>query len=182
MEKELARQRIASINLEPIKFNLVRNEGWSLTLADTVEPLYRGFLLMKFLHPDQIFVVTRAIDVMWHNHVLDTEKYAEDCMNVFGRSLPHYPYLGLRGEEDRQRRDRLFDESQKLFQDEFGYGMNIRTEELSFLGIQSENVTLNNLVCCGCGDITDRPDREDTLALVREMAIEAANQRRAAVA
>jgi len=37
---------------------------------------------------------------VWHAHILDTNAYAPDCEKVFGKFLHHFPYWGMRGEED----------------------------------------------------------------------------------
>jgi len=34
----------------------------------------------------------RMIDLVWHEHIIDTEKYAADCQRVFGRYRDHEPH------------------------------------------------------------------------------------------
>ncbi len=53
-------------------------------------------------------------------HILDTRKYAADCETTFGYFLHHFPYLGLRGEEDAQALQAAFLEMQRLTVEEFG--------------------------------------------------------------
>lgn len=36
----------------------------------------------------------------WHYHILDTRAYHKDCDTVFGHYLHHFPYFGMRGEQD----------------------------------------------------------------------------------
>src|SRR5262249_39319225 len=59
-------------------------------------------------------------DRFWHMHILDTRKYAADCDAVFGHFLHHFPYLGLRGEEDAKALDAAFAQMQALLAREFG--------------------------------------------------------------
>jgi hypothetical protein len=35
-------------------------------------------------------------------HILDTAAYREDCDEIFGRFLDHFPYFGMRDEQDAQ--------------------------------------------------------------------------------
>jgi hypothetical protein len=60
------------------------------------------------------------VDTFWHYHILDTLKYAEDCQAVFGYFLHHFPYLGLRGEEDLLAHERVGERMRVLYEDTFG--------------------------------------------------------------
>ena len=98
-------KKIENLDLEPIMVKLMdleEGEGWSLEHVRVVEEWYRRFLFLNAVYPDRSIVPTKAIDTFWHYHILDTEKYAEDCQNVFGYFLHHFPYFGIRGVEDRQ--------------------------------------------------------------------------------
>lgn len=57
---------------------------------------------------------------MWHAHILDTHAYGPDCEAVFGKFLHHYPYWGMRGEEDLADLHSSWDRSLKLYGDSFG--------------------------------------------------------------
>lgn len=92
--------KIRDLDLEPIKFKLVKEKGWPLQKADNVEKLYKAYLLLFALYPSEEHVPTHDIDEMWHSHILDTQKYMADCQDIFGYYLHHYPYLGLLGNED----------------------------------------------------------------------------------
>src|SRR5580658_6317536 len=89
------------LDLEPVVFKLVRPDpeerGLTLAEADQDIGLYRCFLKLCVLYPGVSVVPTRAIDRVWHAHMLDTAKYRADCQLVFGRFLDHFPYAGLRG-------------------------------------------------------------------------------------
>lgn len=51
--------------------------------------------------------------------ILDTEKYAQDCERVFGYFLHHFPYFGMRGEEDAAKLAASAGETKGLFEQEF---------------------------------------------------------------
>lgn len=44
----------------------------------------------------------QLVDDMWHSHILDTRAYHDDCDRILGRYLHHFPYFGMRGEDDAQ--------------------------------------------------------------------------------
>jgi hypothetical protein len=60
------------------------------------------------------------IDEFWHNHILDTRRYIEDCSRIFGYYRHHYPYFGLRGPEDECALQVAFDRSNERYLAEFG--------------------------------------------------------------
>ncbi|MGK7928224.1 MAG: glycine-rich domain-containing protein-like [Spirulina sp.] len=107
----------------PIAYKLIYpEEGTGLTLDEATRGIeqYRRFLILKHFYPDRDIVPTREIDRVWHVHILDTMKYREDCLRLFGEMLDHFPYLGLRGESDRELLEQTFRESQALFEKTFG--------------------------------------------------------------
>lgn len=110
-------QAIDELDLDPIKVKLMseEGEGWSVQQVNTVEKWYKRFLALCLWHLSKPIVPTKAIDTFWHYHILDTMKYAEDCQNVFGYFLHHFPYFGMRGDEDDQARVVAFRESERLF-------------------------------------------------------------------
>ncbi len=118
-------QLIDALDLEPIVFKLTASEygevpEMTLAEADRAVVLYRQFLMLHLLYPTKALVPTRIIDAIWHAHILDTAKYREDCERIFGRFLDHFPYLGLRGEEDVRNWHAASDETRRLFLHHFG--------------------------------------------------------------
>lgn len=94
-------------------------KGWSQEKADRVEKLYRMFLKLHILCPNVVIIPTQDIDDMWHGHILDTKKYHRECDSIFGHYLHHFPYLGLRGEQDARNLQELFDKTVELFRKHF---------------------------------------------------------------
>ncbi len=68
------------------------------------------------------------VDKFWHQHILDTRKYAEDCERIFGFFFHHFPYFGMRGAEDKANLDSCFTETNELFVQEFGAAMPIEMD------------------------------------------------------
>ncbi len=99
-------QGIDAISLEPIKFKLMdkeEGEGWSLYKVDMLEKWYKRFLYLCAKYPEKSIVPTKEIDKFWHYHILDTGKYEADCQQAFGYFLHHFPYFGMRGEDDAKQ-------------------------------------------------------------------------------
>jgi hypothetical protein len=96
---------INELDLEPIKFLMMKNgsfNSWDQKMADHVAELYRSFLYLIWKYPNEDIHPTYEIDVFWHGHILDTEKYVRDCELIFGKYIHHYPYAGLLGEESEK--------------------------------------------------------------------------------
>jgi hypothetical protein len=111
------------LNLEPIKFSLALREegpGWSLEKIETLENWYRRFLFLVHLFPEKIIIPTKDIDIFWHTHILDTQKYMTDCESLFGGYFHHFPYFGMRGKEDRRNMEKVFNETEELYLTIFG--------------------------------------------------------------
>lgn len=115
-------QRIESLDLECIKVKLMDPEegkGWSLEQADHAEKWYKRYLFFCAKYDDLPLVPLGDIDHFWHQHILDTRKYAADCEHVFGFFLHHFPYFGMRGDDDAAALDSAGDQTLALFQEEY---------------------------------------------------------------
>jgi hypothetical protein len=117
-------RRADALDLEPIVYTLTRpadgEPALSLADADRDVALYRCFLKLCVLYPGATIVPTRRLDDVWHTHILDTAKYRADCIHVLGRFLDHFPYAGLRGEDDRRAWREDFARTRRLFREHFG--------------------------------------------------------------
>lgn len=115
--------KIHALDLAPIKFKLMDKEeghGWSRDHADRIEIEYKRFLVLVAKHPEAPIAPSKEVDKFWHGHILDTMKYAEDCDHVFGYFLHHFPYFGMRGNEDAANLAAAADTMKRLYQQEFG--------------------------------------------------------------
>lgn len=110
---------VDGLNLEPIMAKL-ESEGMDKETIEQLEEMYRGFLLLYALNPGMIIVPTRELDEFWHTHILDTLKYQEDCETVFGFFLHHFPYFGMRDEDDAADLQQKFEQTTALYEATFG--------------------------------------------------------------
>src|SRR5713226_1774521 len=114
---------IQALDLEPIKFKLMDTEegqGWSREYVDQMEIASRRFLTLSVKYPEATIAPSKDVDKFGHGHILDTMKYAEDCQNVFGYFVHHFPYFGMRGEEDAANLAEAGKTTNRLYEKEFG--------------------------------------------------------------
>lgn len=111
------------LDLSGLRFKLANPEDgpppsdWQIDLMETE---YRKFLALRLAYPDADIVPCKIVDEMWHRHILDTRAYADDCERIFGGFMHHFPYFGLRGEEDAQALVDAYDNTLRLYCDAFG--------------------------------------------------------------
>lgn len=120
---EKAMKLINSINLTMVKMKLMDEEegqGWDLDYTNYVEERYKRYLYMIYINPQGSIVPTKEIDLFWHQHILDTRAYAKHCHQIFGEFLHHFPYFGMRGEEDAQDLQNSFEDTKLLYFKLFG--------------------------------------------------------------
>jgi len=131
-------EAIDALDLEPIKVKLMHGasgEGWSLERANAVEFEYRRFLHLMQRYPNEQTAPLADVDTFWHYHILDTLKYAADCEAVFGYFLHHFPYIGLRGEDDEAAHVRVGQRMAELYEATFGEAYNQASARMAFSGI-----------------------------------------------
>ena len=105
---------ILELDLEPISYIAAVEYGWSLEQTDAAELKYRAFLQAILNYPGEAIAPGRDCDLYWHMHLLDTRRYWDDCMRIFGRFIHHFPYSGLRGADDLKQQRRRFIRSQRI--------------------------------------------------------------------
>ena len=117
-----ALERVGQIDLSRINKKLQYDDPdyWTDERIAEAETAYRRFLALNLLYPEETLAVNRVLDDYWHNHILDTQKYAEDCDRIFGSLLHHYPYFGLPGEEDEGENVPAFAVTQRIWEEAFG--------------------------------------------------------------
>ena len=103
-EKLLAKRHIQNLDLGSVRANAMAKLGWSSEKAQRVENSYRRFLyaLAHKEENDLLSPPSQEVDDFWHQHILDTRKYREDCNTVFGHYIDHTPRLLP---EDQRRAD-----------------------------------------------------------------------------
>lgn len=123
-------QKARQLDLSPIAYQLMYNDqGPQWSKEETIKAIahYLGFLYLADQYPRLTLVPSYDIDQVWHYHILDTSKYIDDCMVLFGYIIHHFPYLGLRDESDQLHQHRAYALTQALLRKHF-QGMSAETE------------------------------------------------------
>jgi len=115
-------ERINNLDFDKLKWKLTKSSEatWTETLCDFAELEYKKFLSLKVLYPKISLVPSKLVDKFWHEHILDTKSYADDCNALFGYFIHHSPYFGIYGDDDQQALQTSFDETIKLYEIHFG--------------------------------------------------------------
>ena len=64
---------------------------WSAERIQQAELMYRRYLALCKLYPQEQLAPSPDADEMWHAHILHTAHYERDCMEYFGYFLHHVP-------------------------------------------------------------------------------------------
>jgi len=94
--------------------------GFSDDELDLGETEYRKFLALHMAFPDAVIVPCKIVDEIWHQHILDTHAYHQDCTAIFGSYLHHFPYFGMRGAADAQAQHDAYAETIARYRKAFG--------------------------------------------------------------
>lgn len=116
-------EKLESLDLARIVQKLMHpdhGQGWTRPQVDRAIARYKMFLHLLYLYPNSAIVPTQEIDQVWHQHILDTRKYAQDCQWLFGYFVHHYPYFGMGGEAEKQALETAFSSTRTLFAEQFG--------------------------------------------------------------
>jgi hypothetical protein len=109
---------INAIDFTMVKLKIQDKEegfGWTALQCEDAELEYKKFLALKRTYPEKEIVPNKQVDLFWHQHILDTQKYAEDCEIIFGYFMHHFPYFGMKNEEDMQNLVDAFEETRALY-------------------------------------------------------------------
>ena len=124
-------QIVAKLDFDLQKRKMVEVQGWTQEAVDIMENEYRKFLALsaalEFVKSQLVIVPNRTIDLFWHAHIMDTEKYHKDCTSVFGHYFHHFPYFGMQDEADTQQWLHASHSTSDLWREAFGealYGEN----------------------------------------------------------
>lgn len=107
---------IYGLNLKQIMAGIRKKERWSAKRAKDAEHWYKNFLWMCYLNRKRpVAALGRDADLVWHNHILYTERYQKDCKTIFGGYLNHRPLIGKRTKKDQEAIEETMGEAYELF-------------------------------------------------------------------
>jgi len=113
---------VHALDLEKLKWKLSESSESKMTKQQCLfaEQEYCRYLTLKKLYPSVELVPNKLVDEFWHAHILDTRAYHEDCNNMFGYYLHHFPYFGIHDQNDYQNLVTAFDKTKNLYEKHFG--------------------------------------------------------------
>jgi len=112
------------LELNSVRDALIEKQGWSLERAEAARAEYVRFLTLLRRRPGFMVIPwpneegQDDLDQFWHQHILDTAKYAADCNALFGRMIHHNPHV-VRGSGNE--RDAI-EKTQRLYARTFSTG------------------------------------------------------------
>ncbi|MCW5589857.1 MAG: hypothetical protein KIT27_09375 [Legionellales bacterium] len=119
---ETARQYWEDLNFDDICTSMCSTSyplpRWSRPQAELCLLLYKRFLWLMVKYPQHKLVPTREIDECWHNHILNTQRYTQDCLQLAGYYLHHEP--SYPDNLDQQKLAQQFTLTCNLYRQEFG--------------------------------------------------------------
>jgi len=90
-------QTISALDLQTVKEKIKHKKGWWWRMwrdPDKLEMEYRQFLYLIVTNPGKTVVPwSQDVDDFWHEHILDTDKYARDCRAISGDFIHHNPNI-----------------------------------------------------------------------------------------
>jgi hypothetical protein len=104
---------IRTVDLAPAKCSIAIKFLWPRVRIERAATGYQDFLLLVACGPLELCVPSADADCVWHEHILQTKKYASDCRRIFGRLLHHDDFAGAWGIDDLRKQQERFRRSQQ---------------------------------------------------------------------
>lgn len=103
-------EAIAQLDLRDLTEKLMEAKDWSLEQANEAVLRYRRFLTLHLRNPNHYLFSTSQIDIVWKEHIADTERYAKDCHHLFGECIDRQSCHTLTGwqRSDIEKTARLY--------------------------------------------------------------------------
>lgn len=111
---------IEALDLQSVMNQLVVIEKWSEDEAKAAIQQYRRWLFLRKKYSDQILPPSQDIDQVWHAHILQTREYRQFCQQVFIDTPEQFLDHNPADEHNADQFCRLFQQTQNLYQQEFG--------------------------------------------------------------
>ena len=78
-------------SFSPLLTKVSLKNGWDKDYADLVLDEYVKFFYLASLPTRVHLVPSQPVDELWHQHILTTRKYQEDCERLVGKFVHHNP-------------------------------------------------------------------------------------------
>lgn len=92
LDRGVLQEKLVQLDLGSVATSLAspQGQGWTEQQVHLAIARYLLFLFLSYLHPSQILVPPKEVDLVWHEHLLqDTRKYTRDCKMLFNGFVHH---------------------------------------------------------------------------------------------
>jgi hypothetical protein len=140
-----SRKALSNIDLRSVRDAMMEKYGWTFERAEAAQTEYVRFLTLLQKKPDFMLVPwldshgRDDLDQFWHQHILDTAKYAADCQGLLGKMIHHNPHV-VRGSVQE---DESVTKTRRLY---------VRTFQTGAYGAAADPVDFSG--CSACGTVT----------------------------
>ena len=111
---------IKNLDLFAVRTRFIKKQSYlwrCINNAIKIEAQYRQFLFLAASNPSEVIVPwNQSLDDFWHEHILDTVKYAKDCEAIFGNIFHHNPHLPIGSSEQVK----AYNKTKKVYKETFG--------------------------------------------------------------
>lgn len=115
-QREELAQLAKDLRLSHVLAKAAENYSWEGAQAEYAREWYVKHWYLARKYPERpLAAVSKAADRLWHQHIIDTRKYAEDCDRILGRFMNHTPIYGTPSEIENN----AYQETLQLYEEEF---------------------------------------------------------------
>jgi len=136
----------SKLNLSDILEKVAKDNGWTDEFKYKVKEEYMKFLYI-IKHYGSGAVPSKMVDLLWHQHILDTKIYMKDMKAIFGRYIHHNPSYTL--EQRRETFDKYKIFKQKYFAAFGEMDSDVWNDRINY-------DPCDQMGDCDCDDIIDR--------------------------
>lgn len=94
--QEVISCKVNQLNLSRALKRTKESNDWDEDRLSKAEKSYRRYLILMGLSERSI-CPSPDVDEVWHNHILHTKMYVDDCNDIFGKYIHHLPFPKVDG-------------------------------------------------------------------------------------
>ena len=111
---------VQALDLRSVTAQLVTRKGWGSDRVNAAVRRYRGFLYLTLAGVVRDLCPTQDVDEVWHQHILNTQQYADDCERLAGKFIHHVPASDADTDGESNTLEDSFFRTWVAYESEFG--------------------------------------------------------------
>jgi hypothetical protein len=132
---------LSRLNLDDVRDRVYTKYDVTRSDSELAVEYLRCFFDAKRAHPNKLIILPQIADWAWHELILDTARYREVCLRVFGRFLHHVaepvrpqkprtvPNVGDLSDRNSMRLRETFEKSLEMMNHIYGLGLGDHPDE-----------------------------------------------------